>query len=187
MLYSSDDFQSAPREKYTERVSRCSFAQKTREQKRPPLLFARASEKMCRPFPLKFGGKAMRSRHSCAALADAAVSLSLSRTRTRAVVAAVVIAVAAVHAKLASAWPISAFSREHNREESGGGRHAPGDGFASKADKHTEQNTRDDDVSRPRGVVAIVVQREHFNWAARFVRFSGAFYVCVVLWENDAK
>tara|TARA_B100001175_G_C19079266_1_gene435146 strand:+ start:73 stop:441 length:369 start_codon:yes stop_codon:yes gene_type:complete len=121
----------------------------------------------------------------CAALADAAVSLSLSLSHTHAVV--VVIVVIAVHAKLASAWPISAFSREHNREESGGGRHAPGDGFASKAYKHTEQNTRDDDVSRPRGVVAIVVQREHFNWAARFVRVGGAFYVCAVLWENDAK
>ena len=110
-------------------------------------------------------------------------SLSLSLSHAVVVVIAVVIA---VHAKLASAWPISAFSREHDREESGGGRHAPGDGFASKADKHTEQNTRDDDVSRPRGVVAIVVQREQLNWArARFVPVGGAFYVCAVLWEND--
>ena len=42
-----------------------------------------ARTKMCRPFPLKFGGKATRSRHLCAALADAAVSLSLSLTHAR--------------------------------------------------------------------------------------------------------
>jgi hypothetical protein len=124
---------------------------------------------MCRPFPLKFGGKAhKKSPLVRCSRGRGSLSLSLSLTRSS---SSSSIAVAAVHAKLASAWPISAFSREHNREESGGGRHAPGDGFASKADKHTEQNTRDDDVSRPRGVVAIVVQREQLNWArARFVR-----------------
>ena len=175
------------REIYTESIAllfcaRISRSAKDERTKATASFCART--KMCRPFPLKFGGKATRSRHLCAALADAAVSLSLSLSHTHAVV--VVIVVIAVHAKLASAWPISAFSREYNHGESGGGRHVPGDGFASKA-QHTEQNTRDDDVSRPRGVVAIVVQREHFNWAARFVRVGGAFYVCAVLWENDAK
>ena len=82
MLCSSDDFESAPREKYTERVSRCSFAQKTREQKRPPLLFARASEKMCRPFPLKFGGKAIQEVATRALLSRTRQSLSHSLTHT---------------------------------------------------------------------------------------------------------
>ena len=113
------------------------------------------------------------------------LSLSLSLSLSHAVVVVIVVVIA-VHAKLASSGPISAFSREYYHCESGGGRNFTGDGFASKA-YHTEQNKRDDDVSQPRGVVAIVVQREHFARAARFVLFSGAFYVCVVLWENDAK
>ena len=180
--YSSDDFESAPREKYTESIA-LLFRAKDERTKATPASFCARREKMCRPFPLKFGGKAPRRVATRALLSRTRQSLSLSHAHA---VVAVVIAVAAVHAKLASAWPISAFSREHNREESGGGRHAPGDGFASKAYKHTEQNTRDDDVSRPRGVVAIVVQREQLNWArARFVPVGGAFYVCAVLWEND--
>ena len=85
---------------------------------------------MCRPFPLKFGGKAKRSRHLCAALADTVVSHT--HTNTHAVVVVIVVLIA-VHAKLASSWPIPALSREYTHCESGGGRNVTGDGFASKA------------------------------------------------------
>ena len=180
MLYSSDDFQSAPREKYTERVSRCSFAQKTREQKRPPLLFARASEKMCRPFPLKFGGKSTtRSRHSCAALADAAVSLSLSLSLTRQ------LWVEQSQQYMQNLRACAANLRVFTRTQPRGERRRKARTrrrICPRRQTNIRNRIREMMTSRDReGWWQSLFNANNFNWArARFVPVGGAFYVCAV-------
>ena len=85
MCYSSDDFESAPREKYTESIA-LLFRAKDERTKATPASFCARREKMCRPFPLKFGGKAIQEVATRALLSRTrqSLSLSLSHTHTRA-------------------------------------------------------------------------------------------------------
>ena len=134
--------------------------------------------KTCRPFPCDVWGKSKEASPLVrCARGYSSLSLSLSLSHTHAVVVVVTVVVIVVHAKLESARPISAFFREYSCESGGGRNVTVRVDFASKAYHNDDQFAR--------GVVAVVVQREHFNRAKSFVLFSGAFYVCFVLWEND--